>query len=306
MPFGRRGSCNACMDVANSPTTTEEFKRLVQYMPMAYRLATRLAYLKRFGDFDDLLQIGAFAVVESHRRFDQDRGVKFLTYAMYFVWGRLRQETMRNPGLIRLPMNLMDEYLQERASAEELSSASRLASRALNYGFFADDKDGRRAERHLPERQAAESSPLFTEVETSMLNEAIKRLPFRDQFIVKHRYGIGGWQEKTLGELGDELKISKQRVSQIEARAVAEVRANLLSMQSEFQWTGPKGPIPHGEVKQCSNCRRLLPIARFQTCSQGKGKVTVRPKCRECMTQYWRERTERQKATRSATPQPAQ
>lgn len=145
-------------------------------------------------DRDDLMQEGRIACWEAHQQFDEEKGCEFSTYALWKILGRGRQQLERMAHCVRLP---------QRASREAWAKGESLQVRRVS-----EERTHQLASEDVQD-------PFRQRLET-----ALAALPERLSWIVEQRF-IG---ERTLQEVGDDLGISRERVRQLEARALKLLR----------------------------------------------------------------------------------
>jgi len=241
----------------------------VAYMRLVAALASKF---RQYGlPYGDLVQEGAVGLMQAAERFDPDRGVRFSTYASWWVRASIQNYVLRNWSIVRtgttsahksLFFNLRrlrarigdtDEILspESRAAiAKELGvseddvelMAGRLsgADPSLNAPMNGEDGAAARQDFLLDERETPEES--YMSVHDSVWrNERLRKamdtaLNDRERFIIARRR----LQEdgETLASLGKLLDLSKERVRQIEAQAFAKLKAALTEEAGDARESG--------------------------------------------------------------------
>ncbi len=232
------------------------------YMRLAISMAAKY---RRYGaPMNDLTQEAAIGLMKAAEKFDPDRGFRFSTYAVWWIKAQLQDYVMRNWSMVRtgsttsqksLFFNLrrVEAKLVREAAAqgvtlspEALRSAvaaelgvsvgdvavmeGRLAgSDASLNATQAADEDGREWIDAL-EDDSAQAAEIFEvrhdiEVLRMRLDAAMALLSDRERLIVSARQL--GEQQRTLDSLGIELKLSKERIRQLEAAAYGKMRRTL-------------------------------------------------------------------------------
>lgn len=221
-------------------------RRLVEsHMPLVYGLVAR--YRRRGDNADDLVSEGRLGLVEAADRFDLGRGVRFATYASWWVRAYVRRYALRNMRIVgapstrvgrRLVANLptVQRKLSQRLGrdpsrdeiAEELGvgvdevasvmTAFRARDVALDQAFeerWSLDESGHDPEQSLArkERQAHVAH---------RVTEALTGLTPRERLIVERR--LLRDDRVTLASLGSVLGVSRERVRQLEKRACDKLR----------------------------------------------------------------------------------
>jgi RNA polymerase sigma-B factor len=193
---------------------------------------------RRFRDWgephDDLVQAGAIGLIQAARRYDAERGVPFVAYAVPTVVGAMRRHLRDNGAAVRLPRRVHD--LRPRALsasgelAQELGRAPTSAEVATRVG--ASPGDIADALTALPSTQPLHpgsdapraGEPFESRVELRVdLLPHLELLPDIEQSVLRLRFFGGLTQERVAGELG----ISQMQVSRLQARALRRLRRRL-------------------------------------------------------------------------------
>ncbi len=207
---------------------------------------------------DDLVQEGHVGLLQAAARFEPERGLRFATYAIWWVRAAIQDFILRNWSVVRtgttaaqksLFFNLRRLRAQLDPEAERLSPASRLAiARRLGVtiGDVADMEGRLGGSDHSLNRRLAEDGgeewqdlltcPRPTPEEDVgdrreaasrrlWLTQALGDLPPRERMIIDHRRLRE--EETTLEVLGRKLGVSKERIRQLEERAIRKLRQNL-------------------------------------------------------------------------------
>ncbi|KFI24303.1 RNA polymerase factor sigma-32 [Paenirhodobacter enshiensis] len=237
--------------------------RLVNaYMRLAISMASKF---RRYGaPMNDLIQEASLGLLKAADKFDPDRGVRFSTYAVWWIKASIQEFVMRNWSMVRtgstssqksLFFNLRRVQAQiEReadASGERLDGAQMRSRVAETIGVpladvemmegrlsgsdfslnatQASDEDGREwvdtIEDDGPSPEEAVTEAHDGRKARDWLAEAMGRLNARERYIVTERRLIE--EPRTLESLGEELGLSKERIRQLEAQAFGKMRKSL-------------------------------------------------------------------------------
>jgi RNA polymerase primary sigma factor len=206
-------------------------------------------YQNRGLPLTDLIGEGNVGLLTAARKFDPDQGVKFISYAVWWIRQAILASLARQGRTVRVPLNrtadlskivktaeALRQELRREPTPEEISSATGLSLEvvqslaALNTGEVRLDApldpDGDRA---LIERFIAEDLP-DTEEKTmerflsDEVEDALKALPARDAKVLKLYFGLDGGREHTLEEIGGMLGVTRERVRQLRDRALKRLR----------------------------------------------------------------------------------
>ena len=243
---------------------------ITAYMRLAISMAAKF---KRYGaPMNDLIQEAGLGLMKAADKFDPDRGVRFSTYAVWWIKASIQDYVMRNWSMVRTGSTSSQKSLffnmrrvQARLEREAAGRGEKLDSHQLrqmiatevgvpladvemmegrlagsDYSLNATqstDEDGREWIETLEDDSEQASETVEHEQDMSTLRgwlvTAMRGLNDRECFIVKERKLRD--QPRTLESLGQELGLSKERVRQLEAAAFAKMRRSLETQSREVR-----------------------------------------------------------------------
>lgn len=206
-------------------------------------------YQNRGVSLTDLIQEGNVGLVTAARKFDPDQGVKFISYAVWWIRQAILASLANHGRSVRVPLNRasdlarifrekerLKQELGRDPSSEELGKATGLTPemveslQTLNAAEIrldapiGDSEDSKLVERFILE-EAAEPE---IEVEERMLSEvvgdALSTLEPRDAKVLRLYFGLEGEREHTLEEIGNLLGVTRERIRQLRDRALRRLR----------------------------------------------------------------------------------
>ncbi|MGB9689120.1 RNA polymerase sigma factor RpoD/SigA [Thermogutta sp.] len=230
----------------------EEYEAAKRYLSAGnLRLVVSIAkrYRNRGLSFLDLIQEGNTGLMRAVDKFEYARGFKFSTYATWWIRQAITRAIADQSRTIRMPVHMLDvcgrihamarklaqdrgiaPSLDETAQAlgmpvEEVRSILRMSHQPLSL----DQPVGEQEESYLGEFLAdyREDDPLYEmnfELLKRSINEALAELTYREREIIRLRYGLADGYAYTLEEVGKIFGITRERVRQIEAKAIRKLR----------------------------------------------------------------------------------
>ena len=205
-------------------------------------------------EVEDLINEGNMGLMVAAEKFDPTRGAKFSTYSSFWIRQRILRALTDKGSLIRLPAYLKQKYLNIRkfmaeyklrnnepptneqiAKKFEITASKveklleitapilRLDGSVLSeageewtstWGDFTEDSNTPSPLIILEFKQEAED-----------LSKMISHLPHREEYIIRHRFGLDGSEKETLEKIGEKFGVTRERIRQVEKAALAKLQS---------------------------------------------------------------------------------
>ena len=197
----------------------------------------------------DLIGEGNLGLMTAARKFDPDRGVKFISYAVWWIRQAIQAAIARHGRPVRVPLNrtadlnrlgrattLLTERLGRVPTTEELIAATGLtreAVRALSALHIEalrldhpvrEAEDRGRMERFVPLTQEGTDATTLANSRTTDLEAALAALPARDAKVIRLYFGLDDGKSRTLEEIGRMMGVTRERIRQLRDRALRQLR----------------------------------------------------------------------------------
>ena len=229
---------------------TEAKKALNKLVQANLRLVISIAkkYVGQGVLFMDLVQEGSLGLIKAAEKFDYKKGFRFSTYATWWIRQTIIRAIANHAKTIRIPVHMLEKIRHYKNAYSELSTKSNreptdeelseklklpkeklfLIRKAMEREPISLDMpigDEINLEDYIPDDEL-KTPDLKTEklLLKNDINDLLKILTTREQEIIFQRFGIGNRQVKTLEELGKKMGFSKERIRQIEEKAVRKLR----------------------------------------------------------------------------------
>jgi RNA polymerase primary sigma factor len=240
---------NRIMDLKRIYTEYQRAKRGLSEGNLRLVVSIAKKYRNRGLSFLDLIQEGNAGLMRAVDKFEYRRGFKFCTYATWWIRQAITRAVADQSRTIRIPVHMVEtmsrvrnvsrqllQRLGREPSIEETARAAECsideARRVLamsRYPISLDRPVGNSEDSHfgdlLPD-SGAESPAIGAaqEMLRGQIHKVLKTLSYREREIIKLRYGLGDGYSYTLEEVGHIFKVTRERIRQIEAKAVRKLQ----------------------------------------------------------------------------------
>ncbi len=198
----------------------------------------------------DLINEGNLGLIKAAEKFDETRGFKFISYAVWWIRQSILQALAEQSRIVRLPLNQVgslnkinkafskfEQENERKPSSEELAEqleipvekitdTMKVSGRHISVDApFVEGEDNSLLDVLVNDDSPNADRFLINESLTKEIERALSTLTERESEIVKMFFGIG-YQEMTLEEIGDKFGLTRERVRQIKEKAIRRLRAN--------------------------------------------------------------------------------
>ena len=198
----------------------------------------------------DLINEGNLGLIKAAEKFDETRGFKFISYAVWWIRQSILQALAEQSRIVRLPLNQVgslnkiskafskfEQENERRPSAEELADqldlpvdkvvdSLKVSGRHISVDApFVDGEDNSLLDVLVNDDSPMADNLLVNESLSREIDRALSTLSDREKEIIQMFFGIG-MQEMTLEEIGDKFGLTRERVRQIKEKAIRRLKQN--------------------------------------------------------------------------------
>jgi len=197
----------------------------------------------------DLINEGNLGLIKAAKRFDETRGFKFISYAVWWIRQSILQALAEQARIVRLPLNKigsinkinkalseLEQRFEREPSIEEISKAIELAPSDIKDAMrssgrhismdapLTEGEDGDMYEVLLSNDNPSPDGNLLNDSLRKEIERTLSSLTEREASIIKLYFGLNGKHPYTLEEIGEEFSLTRERVRQIKEKAIKRLK----------------------------------------------------------------------------------
>lgn len=204
----------------------------------------------------DLINEGNLGLIKAAQRFDETRGFKFISYAVWWIRQSILQAIAEQARIVRLPLNRvgalskinkayadLEQKFEREPSADELASVLDIDKDSIEETLKSS---GKHVSMDAPLVQGEENtllavledndtprpdSSLMSESLNTEISRALDTLPQRERDVLRYFYGIGGCTPLSLEEIAENFDLTRERVRQLKEKAIKRLKSTSRSQR---------------------------------------------------------------------------
>ncbi|MFZ1517409.1 MAG: sigma-70 family RNA polymerase sigma factor [Ignavibacteriaceae bacterium] len=199
----------------------------------------------------DLINEGNLGLIKAVRRFDETRGFKFISYAVWWIRQSILQALAEQSRIVRLPLNrvgalnkigkaysnLKQEFEREPSpeeiaqvlemDVEDIAAAMKISGRHVSVDApFSSGEENSLLDVIENDQQPSPDNELISESLKTEIKNVLDILPAREAEVIRLYFGLDGEFSMTLEEIGEKFNLTRERVRQIKEKAIRKLRHN--------------------------------------------------------------------------------
>jgi len=199
----------------------------------------------------DLINEGNLGLIKAAQRFDETRGFKFISYAVWWIRQSILQALAEQSRIVRLPLNQvgslnkikkitsrLEQILERKPSPDEIAESLEVPEHKIHAALkistkyvsvdapLSQDEDLKFLDVFITEDNIPTDSGLLKESLGKEIQRSLATLSEKERDVINMYYGIGTNHEYTLEEIGAEFDLTRERVRQIKEKAIRRLKHN--------------------------------------------------------------------------------
>jgi RNA polymerase primary sigma factor len=221
-----------------SPDVTEQEKEQIQQELLEGNLRFVITVSKQYQnqglDLSDLIAEGNYGLMKAIENFDWTKGLRFISYAVWWVRQSILQSLNENARTIRLPVNVVQELHRAKKELDSAGVALPEKFATLPYTINLDNPLNEEGDTLLdilnnPNAELADVNLSTEDTLKKKLLEMLDVLDNRERVIIEDYFGLTG-NTRTLEDIGGDFSLTKERVRQIKEKALRKLRNETSSL----------------------------------------------------------------------------
>ena len=197
----------------------------------------------------DLINEGNLGLIKAAQRFDETRGFKFISYAVWWIRQSILQALAEQSRIVRLPLNKigsinkinktyakLEQEFEREPNAEEIAEVLEISEQEVKESMknagrhismdapLVQDEDNTMYDVLKSEEAPTPETELLYESLRKEIDRAISTLTQREQDVVRLYFGLNGSHPMTLEEIGEKFDLTRERVRQIKEKAIRRLK----------------------------------------------------------------------------------
>ncbi|MCR4932288.1 MAG: RNA polymerase sigma factor RpoD/SigA [Bacteroidales bacterium] len=201
-------------------------------------------------DLEDLISAGNMGLITAAKRFDETRGFKFCSYAVWWIRQSILQAISKEGRTVSLPANQvnllfrmgreaskMEQELHRTPTPEEITERLEADEEHVRWLLHTSERpvsldapvlgdEGSMRIDTIADKSSRTDESLMTESLRTEINNALTILPQNEQNIIRMSFGIGQPHPYSMDEIAMKMNLTRERVRQIQVRAISKIRSS--------------------------------------------------------------------------------